>query len=200
MRDGRREGGTNALVFARVALEESHRAFVDNVRGITLEDALDAAGGYRSILGIAKHTAGWSAVYHSYAFESEPRHWNAVDWPRGLRDRIDRSAGYLAELLDWFEHTFDAWLASVAAVEDPSQLRPVHWGGAAALADIVAMVSTHWAYHAGEINGILAIRRGEAWEYGEEVEENHISTAGHGVRPAWMSDGEAARFERGRDG
>jgi hypothetical protein len=59
------------------------------------------------------------------------------------------------------------------------------------------MVTSHWAYHAGEINAILAIRRGQAWEFGEEVEENHISTAGHGVRPSWMSDEEAARFERG---
>ena len=57
------------------------------------------------------------------------------------------------------------------------------------------MVSAHWAYHAGEINEILAIRRGEAWEYGEEVEENHIRTAGHRVRPAWMSDDQAAAFE-----
>jgi hypothetical protein len=58
------------------------------------------------------------------------------------------------------------------------------------------MVASHWTYHAGEINAILAIRRGEAWEYGEEVEENYISTVGHGVRPGWMTDEEAARFER----
>jgi hypothetical protein len=58
------------------------------------------------------------------------------------------------------------------------------------------MVAGHLEYHAGEINAILAIVRGEAWEYGEEVEENHISTAGHGVRPAWMTDEEAAAFER----
>jgi len=45
---------------------------------------------------------------------------------------------------------------------------------------------------------ILAIRRGEAWEYSEKVEENHISSAGHGVRPGWMTDEQAARFDRGR--
>jgi hypothetical protein len=45
---------------------------------------------------------------------------------------------------------------------------------------------------------ILAIHRQEAWEHGEEVEENHISTAGHGVRPAWMSDAEAETY-RSRD-
>jgi len=52
--------------------------------------------------------------------------------------------------------------------------RPVHSGSSAPLADIVVMVAAHWTYHAGEINTILAIRRAEAWEYGEEVEENHI--------------------------
>jgi Protein of unknown function (DUF664) len=188
-----------ALLFARAALEESHRAFVENVRGISLDDSLDAGGGYRSILGIAKHTAAWTAVYHSFAFESEPRHWDDTDWPRGLRDTIDPSVQYLAEILGWFERTYAAWLGSLVAVEDLSEPRPVHWGGTAPLAEIVAMVSAHWAYHAGEINAILAIRRGEAWEYGEEVEENHLSTAGHGVRPAWMSDDEAARFERTND-
>jgi hypothetical protein len=59
-------------------------------------------------------------------------------------------------------------------------------------------VVTHWAYHAGEINAILGIRRGEAWEYSEEVEENHISTVGHGLRPEWMTDEEAASYERAR--
>lgn len=191
-------GAVDQAGFIRATLEESHRAFLDNVRRISLEEALDAAGGYRSILGIAKHTAAWSAVYYSYACEPEPRHWNAADWPRGLRDQIHPSAEYLEEILAWFERTYTAWITSLAEAEDLSEPRPVHWGSSAPLADIVAMVSAHWAYHAGEINMILAIRRGEAWEYTEEVEENHISSAGHGVRPAWMSDEQAARFERGR--
>jgi hypothetical protein len=118
---------------------------------------LDPAGGYRSILGIAKHAAAWSAVYYSYAFEPTPRHWDATDWPQGLRDRIEASAAYLGEVLAWFDRTYQRWLA------------------------------------------ILAIRRGQAWEYGEEVEENHIATVGHRVRPAWMTDEQAAAFESHRD-
>jgi hypothetical protein len=61
------------------------------------------------------------------------------------------------------------------------------------------MVAAHWAYHAGEINAILAIRRGQAWECGEEVEENHIATVGHRVRPTWMTDEQAAASESHRD-
>jgi uncharacterized damage-inducible protein DinB len=181
---------------AQAMLEEAHRVFVENIRAVSLDEALDAAGGYRSILGIAKHAAAWSAVYHSYAFEPDPRHWDRTDWPRGLRDRIEPTPPYLEEILDWFDRSYERWLASVQDAQDFDIQRAVHWGGTAQLSDIVAMVVTHWAYHAGEINAILAIRRGEAWEYSEEVEENHISTAGHGVRPEWMSDEEAAPFER----
>ena len=103
-------GAVDQAGFTRATLEESHRAFLDNVRRISREEALDAAGGYRSILGIAKHTAAWSAVYYPYACEPEPRHWNAADWPRGLRDQIHPSAEYLEEILAWFERTYTAWI------------------------------------------------------------------------------------------
>jgi hypothetical protein len=175
-------------------MEESHRVFVDNLQGVSIDEALFAAGGYRSILGIAKHVAAWSAVYYSYAFEPIPRHWDETDWPRGLRDRIEPSQTYLNEIVAWFERTYEQWVDSLDQ-DGVLAPRPVHWGGTASLADIVAMVTAHWAYHAGEINALLAIRRGEAWEYGEEVEENHMSTVGHRVRPSWMSDEQAARYE-----
>jgi hypothetical protein len=180
----------------RATLEEAHRTFAENTHGLSLEEALSAAGGYRSVLGIAKHVAGWSEVYRSYAFEPTPRHWAQTDWPRGLRDQIEPTKEYLEEVLAWFEQTSETWLVSLDDTEDLATPRPLHWGDTAPLVDIAVMVAGHWLYHAGEINAILAIRRAEAWEYGEEVEENHISTVGHGVRPDWMNDGEAARFER----
>lgn len=181
---------------ARAALEEAHRTFVDNVGELSIEDALEAGGGFRSVLGLMKHVAGWSAVYRSYAFDDEPRHWEETDWPRGLRDRIEPTEAYLQEVLGWFERTYEGWLSSVAGTIDLDQPKPLHGGGTAPLRDIIAMVTGHWEYHAGEINMILAIRRGEAWEFSEEVEENHIPTSGHGVRPAWMTDEEAAPYER----
>lgn len=180
----------------RSFLEDAHETFVGNVRGVSLEDALDAAGGYRSILGIMKHVAGWAAVYHSYAFDPEPNHWDEINWPRGLRETIDPSKEYVDEILAWLERSYARWLESVAEPADLDEPRPVAWGTTAPLREIVAMVAGHLSYHAGEINEILAIRRGEAWELGEQVEENHIPTAGHGVRPAWMADDEAERQER----
>jgi hypothetical protein len=182
-------------VFARALLEEAHTTFVENVSGISIDEALEAAGGYRSILGIVKHIAGWNAVYFSYAFDSEPRHWAETDWPRGLRDEIAPTREYLDELLAWFESVYSRWQASVVDA-DLDSMRPLHWGEVVPLREIVIRVAAHWLYHAGEINEVLAIAREEAWEYTEEVEENHIRTAGHGVRPMWMTDEQAARFER----
>lgn len=180
---------------ARSALEEARRTFVDNVRDLTLEEALDAGGGYRSILGLMKHGAGWSEVYHSYAFDPEPHHWDDADWPRGLRERIEPSADYVEEVRSWFERFAERWLESVDEPVDLDEPRRVHWGGTLPLREIVATVAGHWQYHAGEINAILAIRRGEAWELGEAVEENHISSAGRSVRPLWISDADAERYE-----
>jgi Protein of unknown function (DUF664) len=180
---------------ARAVLEGAHDTLIDNVRNVSIDEALDAAGGFRSILGLVKHVAGWSAVYHSFAFDEEPRHWDQTDWPRGMRDAIEPSDAYFQEVLAWFEHSYGRWLASTAEPADLEVARPLHWGKTAPLHEIIAMVAGHWSYHAGEINEILALRRGEAWEYGEEVEENHISTLGHRVRRPWTTDEEAARQE-----
>jgi hypothetical protein len=170
---------------------------IGNLRDLTLDEALQAAGGYRSILGILKHTASWSHVYHSYAFDAEPQHLRSLDWPRGLRDTIETSQPYLDDVIAWFEASYAAWTASIAPLTDEQfdQERPCHWGAPAPLWDIIVMVASHWAYHAGEINEVLAILRGEAWEYTEEVEENHISTAGHRLRPGWMSAEHAVAWE-----
>jgi uncharacterized damage-inducible protein DinB len=173
---------------ARTVLEEARRTFLDELRDLSLEDGLDAAGGYRSILGVMKHVAAWAEVYRSYAFDAEPRPWDDTDWPRGLRDRIEPMAEYVDEVRSWFERTAERWVRAIEDGTDLEEPRPVHWGGTLPLLEIVSTVAAHWTYHAGEINEILAIRRGEAWEEGEEVEENHIDTTGHRVRPPWMDE------------
>jgi hypothetical protein len=182
---------------ATALLESARRTLTGNLKGLTLEEALASAGGYRSVLGILKHAAGWSHVYHSYAFDDQPRHWIAIDWPRGLRDTVEPSQEYLDEVVAWFERSAKMWKEALAAVSEEAFDAPhrCHWGGTMALWDIVAIVANHWSYHTGELNEILAIVRGEAWEYTEEVEENHISTAGHRLKPDWMSAEQVARYE-----
>ena len=170
----------------------------ENISGLTLDEALEAAGGYRSVLGILKHTASWSHVYHSYAFEQEPTHLNTLAWPRGLRDTIEQTQEYVDEIVAWLEQSFALWEKSVGSAreEDFDEERLLHWGEKAPLFDIVVLNGAHWTYHTGELNEVLSILRGEAWVYTEEVEENHISTVGHRIRPVWMTEEHARAFEK----
>jgi hypothetical protein len=173
---------------ARHLLDRAYRTAADNLAGLSLDEALFVApGGYRSVLGTLKHTAAWSHVYHSFAFDPAPKHWTEIAWPRELRETVEPSQPYLDEVLAWFDQSHQSWLRSLGEVDEErlDQPHPLHWGQAAPLYDIVVMVASHHLYHAGEMNQLLAIHRGEAWEEGEEVEENHISTEGHRVTPPW---------------
>jgi hypothetical protein len=182
---------------ARGTLAHARLLFTRNVQSLTVDEAVFAAGGYRSIFGVLKHMGAWMHVYWSYAFEPAPKHWNETSWPRDLRDTIETSPEYLSEIIAWVEEGLQLWDDALAAVEDDDldRPRPLHWGESAPLRDIVMMVDHEVMYHTGELNMLLSIARGEAWEYTEEVEENHISTYGHGVRPAWMSDEDAHQHE-----
>jgi hypothetical protein len=84
-------------------------------------------------------------------------------------------------------------MESLSNAEDTliDELRPLHWGEEVPLFDIVLRIAGHHIYHAGELNQILSIYRGEAWEEGEEVEENNISTVGHRVKNPWRKDNES---------
>jgi hypothetical protein len=195
LRQNRRMRSRAELAVATLA---SARQIVSgNVAGLTIEQALHSAGGHRSALGILKHLAAWSHVYRSFAFDDQPTHWRMLAWPRGLRDTIEPSQSYLDELIAWFNESATRWQQSLSGLDDEEFDRPLpcHWGATAPLFDIVLMVADHWCYHAGELNLIISVARGEAWELSEEVEENHISTAGHRVRPNWMSDEQAQRYE-----
>ena len=178
-------------------LANARRLFTNNVRSLTLDEARFAAGGYRSILGVLKHMGGWVHVYWSYAFDPSPKHWNQTSWPRGMRDSVETSPEYLSEVVAWVDEGLQAWDEALAEVEDDDldRSRPVHWGATAPLGYIVVMVAHEVMYHTGELNMLLSIARGEAWEYTEEVEENHISTYGHGVRGEWMTEEHAHAHE-----
>ena len=55
-------------------LDRAYRTATDNLAGLALEEALFVpAGGYRSVLATLKHAAARSHVYHSFAFDPEPR-------------------------------------------------------------------------------------------------------------------------------
>jgi hypothetical protein len=175
----------------RHLLDHAYEIMKGHFSNLSLDEALFVPqGGYRSVLGTLKHAAGWSHVYRSYAFDRHPRHWAQLDWPHGLRDTIIKSESYLQDILTWFHDAHRRWLADLARVSEDQldELRPLHWGQRAPLYEIVVLLASHHLYHAGELNQILSIYRGEAWEEREEVEENNISTVGHRVKPPWMDD------------
>ena len=169
-----------ASEFARRAIAFQHRMLRDNVATVSLDEALFTAGGYRSILGVLKHLGGWLHVYHDYAFGEDPKHFEQTSWPRGLGDTIEPNSEYLSEVLAWIDEGFAAWDTEIAACDDEDlrKPRPVHWGAVLPLDEIVLIMVAHSGYHTGELNMLLSIARGEAWELGEEVEENHVDTFG----------------------
>jgi DinB superfamily len=181
----------------RGILSHTRLLFSNNVRPLSVEEALFTAGGYRSILGVLKHMGGWIHVYRSYAFDAAPRHWKQTSWPRGLRDTVETTPEYVREVVAWVDDGLQAWDNELVQLRDDeiTAPHPVHWGGTMPLGAIVVMIAHEVMYHTGELNMLLSIARGEAWEYTEEVEENHIITYGHGVRPSWMSDDDARRHE-----
>jgi uncharacterized damage-inducible protein DinB len=179
------------LDMARFLLDSAYRSLQDNLRNLTLEEALFVpAGGYRSILGTLKHIAGWSHVYRSFAFDQAPQHWDDLDWPHGLRDTILKSEAYLRDVIQWIAESQAQWQTCLGQLEagQIEELRPAHWGEKLPLFEILVLIAMHHEYHAGEINQLLSIYRGEAWEEGEEVEENHVSTVGHRVIPPWKRE------------
>jgi hypothetical protein len=109
----------------------ARRMFVENTKALTLEQALFAAGGYRSVLGVVKHIGGWAHVYRSYAFDERPRHWAQTAWPRGRIDTVDATQEYFDEVVAWTEAGLKAWDEALARVEAGTldQPRPMHWGG-----------------------------------------------------------------------
>jgi uncharacterized damage-inducible protein DinB len=169
-------------------LDSAFGILSDNLKGLTLAEALFVpSGGFRSVIGTIKHAAGWSHVYRSYAFDTSPISWHNLEWPHGLRDTIIKAESYLADLIQWLYLSHKLWQENLLHVQEDEldQRRPVHWGETIPLSDIVRKIANHHIYHTGEINQLLSIYRQEAWEEGEEVEENNIPSDGHRVVPPW---------------
>jgi DinB family protein len=180
---------SSRLEITRHMLDYAYQIFKGHFAKLSLKEAIFVPeGGYRSILGTLKHAAGWSYVYRSYAFDPEPKHCAQLDWPHGLRETINKSEPYLRDVIAWFDDAHRRWLTDLGQIQDDQldELRPLHWGQRMPLYEIVTIIAGHHLYHAGELNQVLSICRGEAWEATEEVEENNISTVGHRVKPRWL--------------
>jgi hypothetical protein len=169
-------------------LDSAYTTLRQNAEHLGLDEALFVPrGGYRSVLGTLKHAAAWSHVYHSFAFDAHPRKWSQLDWPHGVRDGVVKSQAYVDDVIAWMDAAHHNWQASLRGVTEGqlAELHALHWGESAPLFDIITRIAGHHLYHAGEINQLRSIYKGEAWEDGEEVEENNVPSAGHRVIPPW---------------
>ena len=178
------------LSILSILLDSAFMSVRENVAGLGLEEALFVpSGAYRSILGTLKHVAAWSHVYYSFVFDESPRGWQAVAWPQNLRETIMKSQAYVDDVIAWMDNASQRWQTSLANIteEQLDELHLLHWGDSAPLFEIILRVANHYCYHAGEINQLRSIYKGEAWEEGEEVEENNISSIGHRVVPPWRA-------------
>jgi hypothetical protein len=178
------------LALMNLLLGSSHGTLRGNVEGLGIEEALFVPpGGYRSIIGTLKHAAAWSHVYCSFAFDAKPRGWAELDWPQGQRETVIQSQVYVEDVVAWLDAAHRRWLAALANAteEQLDELRLLHWGESAPLFDIILRIANHHVYHAGEINQLRSIYKGEAWEEGEEVEENNAPSADHRVVPPWKA-------------
>lgn len=182
----------NQIEIAAFMLRRSFDTFLEHVEDLSLEEMLFVpTGGYRSVLGILKHAAAWGHVYRSFAYDRKPKNWASIDWPSGLRDSINTTEEYVRAIIEWTIQSKQQWIRNIKKtnLDQLGEMRPVHWGEERPLYQIIVMVAGHNYYHAGELNQSLSIRRGEAWEEGEEVEENLISTEGQRVIPPWQKEG-----------
>jgi hypothetical protein len=112
-------------------LDYAYQTMEGHFSGLSLGEALFVPqGGYRSILGTLKHAAGWSLVYRSYAFDPQPKHWELLDWPQGLRDTIIKSEPYLQKVIAWFDDSHRRWLADLSRMTEDQldEPRPFPWG------------------------------------------------------------------------
>jgi hypothetical protein len=171
-------------------LDSAYTTLRQNAEHLGLDEALFVPrGGYRSVLGTLKHAAAWSHVYHSFAFDTNPCKWSQLDWPHGARDTVVKSQAYVDDVIAWMDVAHQKWQASLQGVAEGQlvELHSLHWGESAPLFDIITRIAGHHLYHAGEINQLRSIYKGEAWEEGEEVEENNAPSAGHRVIPPWRT-------------
>ena len=146
------------IELTRYMLDSAYTVMSDNLKGLTLAEALFAPPGcYRSIIGTIKHAAAWGHVYRSYTFDAAPTPWCGLDWPHGLRDTVIKSEAYLAELISWWNLSHQLWLQDLgrAQDEDLDQLRPVHWGATMPLFDIVRLIAHHHVYTPGKSTSCL---------------------------------------------
>ncbi len=111
-------------------------------------------GGGRTILEIANHVAGALFMFENHAFGDGALTWEDSRW------RQQRS---IEEMTAWLREAHGAFREHVAKLSDDQLLEPrrTHWGELRETRRIIASMTEHGVYHAGEINLIRALHQGD---------------------------------------
>jgi hypothetical protein len=153
--------------FRGIGIEESNesQALLPNLRSVP-EGAWRAlpAGAVRSIESIALHVGSCKIMYDDYAFgpgrlrfgEPEVEPWHEGEAP-------------MAEVIPWLEACHARLVGHIGELRADDELdapRMTNWGERRPTRWIVAMMITHDAYHAGEINHLRSLLGGDdRWRY-----------------------------------
>ena len=140
--------------------EDVEHSFLLNLDGVRDEDWQSAAPtGGRTILQIAWHVAACKFMYANQGFEDGMLTWDE------LFNHWDSSPSK-SEMIDWLREAHAYFRRVIEPLGDADLMveRKAPWGAMHETRWLIANLTEHDAYHAGEINLIRALLQGtDAW-------------------------------------
>jgi len=118
-------------------------------------------GGDRTIASIVLHVGSCLVMYDEYAFGPGRKRWDDRDLVPWRPEEAP-----MAEAIGWMTAAHRRFVDHVAALPDDEldEPRPTNWGEPLPTRSLISIIATHAAYHAGEINHIRSLLRGDdAW-------------------------------------
>jgi uncharacterized damage-inducible protein DinB len=146
---------------------EDWHALLANLHDITPEEWIWVPPrGARTVRELVEHIGSCKLMYDNHAFGDASFTWD---------DPLVRGEGFTGDVrtaLDWLRDAHAHLRASIAALDDaePTGPRRTNWGEIKETRWIIAIMIQHDLYHAGEINHLRSLYRGDdRWEYAGEA-------------------------------
>jgi uncharacterized damage-inducible protein DinB len=156
------------LQFLDAAFEgEDWHSLLGNLRDVAPEEwTWTPPGGQRSVRDIVQHVGGCKLMYENHAFGDASLSWDDPLVAGG--EAQDEAASAVA----WLREGHERLRLSVARLDDVELGRPrrTNWGASKDTRWIVVIMIQHDLYHAGEINHLRSLYRGDdRWEHEREA-------------------------------
>jgi uncharacterized damage-inducible protein DinB len=146
---------------------EDWHSLLCNLRDVKREEwDWKPPGGRRSLRDIVQHVGGCKLMYENHAFSDASLSWDDPLVAGG--EALEEAATAVA----WLRQCHERLRRSVARLDDAELERPrrTNWGASKETSWIVAMMIQHDLYHAGEINHLRSMYRGDdRWEHEREA-------------------------------